>query len=407
MVKSDHRPIIVNTSGVIGQFPGRERPRRFEARWLKQDGPKLMTKVNVVHKDMHVWDREVLKKPAQHMKKLKRELEILRCGSLTDESIAAQKEILLRLELLLEQEEIIWVQRARANWLKHGDRDTSFFYQHALARRKRNLVKGLVDDRGLRHEDIGEMNVVVRDYFTNLFTSEVYEVDHKVLEDVNCRVTSDMNQILLAPFSREEAKKALFSIGDLKAASPDGLHAIFFKRFWNMLGDELIDEVLHAVNNATIPEGWNDTTIVMIPKVDNPDRVAQFRPISLCNVVYKVIPKVLSSRLKVILPDIISHHQSAFVLGRLITDNILLAYECIHTMKKKKGKRKLCAVKLDMHKAYDRVEWIFLEKIMIKLGFDQIWTKLIMACVRSVKYKVRLNSVETDTIIPTRGQWQG
>jgi len=141
-----------------------------------------------------------------------------------------------------------------------------------------------------------------------------------------------MNQLLLAPFSREEVKKALFSIGDLKAPGPDGLHAVFFKRFWNMLGDELIDEVLHDVNSATIPERWNDTTIVMIPKVDNPDKVAQFRPISLCNVVYKVISKVLSSRLKIILPDIISHHQSAFVPGRLITDNILLAYECIHTI---------------------------------------------------------------------------
>jgi hypothetical protein len=102
-------------------------------------------------------------------------------------------------------------------------------------------------------------------------------------------------------------KKALFSIGDLKAPGPDGLHAIFFTRFWNMLGDELIDEVLHAVNNETISEGWNDTTIVTIPKVDNPDRVAQFQPISLSNVVYKVISKVLSSRLKVILPYIISH----------------------------------------------------------------------------------------------------
>ena len=118
-----------------------------------------------------------------------------------------------------------------------------------------------------------------------------------------------------------------------------------------MLGDDLTDEVLHAINNADIPEGWNDTTIVMIPKVENPDKVAQFRPISLCNVVYKIISKVLSCRLKVILPDIISHHQSAFVPGRLITDNILLAYECIHTMKKKKGKSGLCAVKLDMHKA--------------------------------------------------------
>jgi len=72
-------------------------------------------------------------------------------------------------------------------------------------------------------------------------------------------------------------------------------------------------------------------------------------------------------------------------------------------MKKKKGKRGLFTVKLDMHKAYDRVEWIFLEKIMIKLGFDQRWVKLIMACVRSVKYRVRFNSIETDTIIPTRG----
>jgi hypothetical protein len=235
----------------------------------------------------------------------------------------------------------------------------------------------------------------------------VHEVDQDVLRDVNRRVTTDMNHLLLAPFSREEVKKALISIGDLKALGPDRLHAIFFKRFWNMLGEELTDEVLNAINNSTILEGWNDTSIVMIPKVENPDKVTQFRPISLCNVVYKVISKILSSRLRVILPDIISHHQRAFVPGRLITDNILLAYECIHTMKKKKGNRGLCAVKLDMHKAYDRVEWVFLEKIMLKLGFDQRWVKLIMACVKSVKYRVRFNSVESDTISPTRGLRQG
>jgi hypothetical protein len=137
--------------------------------------------------------------------------------------------------------------------------------------------------------------------------------------------------------------------------------------------DDLVEEVLGAINNATIPMGWNDTTIVMIPKVDEPEKVTQFHPISLCNVVYKVISKMLAYRLKSMLPEIISDSQSAFVPGRLITDNILLAYECIHTMKKKKGSKGACAIKLDMHKAYNRVEWVFLEKIMSRLGFDHRW----------------------------------
>jgi len=253
----------------------------------------------------------------------------------------------------------------------------------------------LIDDNGVKHEDASGMKDLVQSYFTNLYTSEVNHLGPEALSDVGRRVSNEMNNELIAPFTREEVKASLFSIGDLKAPGPDGLHAIFFKRFWNMLGEDLEKEVLDAINSAGIPEGWNETTIVLIPKVDSPEKVTQFGPISLCNVVYKVISKILANRLKKILPYIVSYYQSAFVPGRLITDNILVAYESIHAIKKKQGRRGLCAVKLDMHKAYDRVEWIYLKQIMLKMGFHPQWVDIIMSCVTTVKYNICFNGMET------------
>jgi hypothetical protein len=94
-------------------------------------------------------------------------------------------------------------------------------------------------------------------------------------------MTGEMNSRLCAPYTREEVKKALFNIGDLKAPGPDGLHAIFYKRYWSLIGEELTDEVLSAINSGAIPEGWNITNVVLIPKVDNPVSITQYRPISL------------------------------------------------------------------------------------------------------------------------------
>jgi hypothetical protein len=134
----------------------------------------------------------------------------------------------------------------------------------------------------------------------------------------------------------------------------------------------------------------------------------KLRPISLCNVVYKLISKILANRLKSILSEIISPNQSAFVPGRLITDNILLAYECTHFLKSKwKGKYCYAAIKLDMSKAYDRVEWLFLEKMMRKMGFAEDWINRIMLCVTLVSYQVRVNGSLSDVIVPERDLRQG
>ena len=114
------------------------------------------------------------------------------------------------------------------------------------------------------------------------------------------------------------------------------------------------------------------THICLIPKVKSPQKVTEFRPISLCNVVYRLISKILANRLKRVLDVVIDELQSAFVLGRLITDNVLVAFETMHCIdQRKKGKKALMAIKLDISKAYDKVEWVYLETMMRKMGFHE------------------------------------
>ena len=148
--------------------------------------------------------------------------------------------------------------------------------------------------------------------------------------------------------------------------------------------------------------------VVLIPKVKNPNRIKDLRPISVCNIIYKLVSKVIANRLKLILPAIILENQNAFVPGRLITDNILVAYEVSHyLLNKKKGREGVAAVKADMSKAYDRVEWSFVRAMLTKLGFSNAWVELIMKCITSVRYQIKVNGELTQQFCPLCGLRQG
>jgi hypothetical protein len=156
------------------------------------------------------------------------------------------------------------------------------------------------------------------------------------------------------------------------------------------------------------PHDINKTYLVLIPKGKNSSSPKDFRLISLCNVVMKIVTKVIANRLKATLPDVIDIEQSAFVQGRLITDNALIAMECFHWLKKKrKGKNGVMALKLDMSKAYDRIEWSFVNQVLISMGYPIKLVELIMRCISSVTYQIIINGQPSKSFRPERRLRQG
>ena len=151
-----------------------------------------------------------------------------------------------------------------------------------------------------------------------------------VLECIASKVTEGMNDTLCAPFSEEDVSNDLFQMGSLKAPGTDGLPARFFQRNWAVLKSEIIAVVLEFFKSRDMPDGVNDTAIVLIPKIPFQKELKDFRPISLCNVIYKIVSKCLVNRLRPMLAELISENQSAFVRGRLISDNSIIAFECLH-----------------------------------------------------------------------------
>ena len=147
----------------------------------------------------------------------------------------------------------------------------------------------------------------------------------------------------------------------LKASSPDGMPPIFYWNYWDKIVVDVAQAVLTWLNLGTIFPSLNHTYITLIPKVKCLQQVMEFRPIALCNILYKLVLKVLANKLKKFLPNIISDSQSAFQSDKATSDYILMAFESLHHMKHTKvGKSGFMAMKLDMSKAHDHVEWIFL-----------------------------------------------
>ncbi|XP_012847426.1 PREDICTED: uncharacterized protein LOC105967373 [Erythranthe guttata] len=423
---SDHIPLLIEwRSAIIAQQGGRNRGFKFEAMWLKSEECEQIIRENwhanvsqqtsldqwsnLEHCKLGLlrWSRVSFGCVRDRIRKLKEKIVKLKKRVLTAETKSEIHDLSRELDELLDKEEVMWRQRAKAHWMREGDKNTKFFHAKASSRRRKNTIAGLCNSEGVWCEREADIEKIVSDYFSDIFTSkdQPTSVMEEVLDAIEPRVSDTLNRILLEEYTVDEVKKALDGMQPLKSPGPDGFPVVFFQRFWSVVGSDVSKWVLALLNRRELPRAGNYTHIVLIPKCDNPRNMTQFRPISLSNVVYKIASKAIVNRLKPHMNSIISDSQSAFVPSRLISDNILIAYEVVHYMKRSTAEH--MAIKLDMSKAYDRIEWSFLRGVMSRLGFHSNFIDLVMLCVSTVTYSFVLNGRSFGFLAPERGLRQG
>lgn len=248
----------------------------------------------------------------------------------------------------------------------------------------------------------------VNDYFRSLFSSSSPRDFEEELRAVPKCISGEMNTQLWRPVLELEIMDAAFQLGDLKAPGPDGFSGILYQKNRSIIGSSVCKAVKCFFEWRFILKEINQAFIALIPKIQNPAEVSHFRPISLCNFLYKIIAKSLPNRLKSILPCLISLNQAAFVPSRLIQDSIVVVHEAFHYLNCKwRGNQKDEALKIDLNKAYDIIEWDFLIATIERMGFDRRWVDLIFQYISSVSFRVLINGEPSLPFRQQRGLRQG
>lgn len=290
--------------------------------------------------------------------------------------------------------------------MKEGDTNTAYFLALVRQRRSANFISRTKDGNGIWLEKLEDIQLSAENFFFELFQADRSIGPFQSLPSELPQITSENNGTLQALPSMEELRTIVFSLDSESTAGPDGFGAGFYQSCWEIINIDLLEAIHDFFKGAHLPRGFTMTSIVLIPKVIGASQWKDFRPISLCNVTSKIISKILANRLNDILPSIISHWQTGFVPERSIADNLLLAQELISEIDRKLESPNLI-LKLDMEKAYDRVEWPFLLSMLRTFGFCEWVVDLFYRILSNNWFSVLINGQASGFFRLSRGVRQG
>ncbi|KAJ0434139.1 putative RNA-directed DNA polymerase [Helianthus annuus] len=295
------------------------------------------------------------------------------------------------------------VQKARVDWTKYGDENTSFFHKLVKIKTAKKRISSIVID-GERFSDPMQMKEAIRLAFKRKFDEPMKRRPSLIVTEFKKLSLSEARR-LTTRFSEEEIKAAVWGCGGDKSPGPDGFTFKFLKKFWHLLKNRFFEMMAQFYDTGRISRGCNSSFFTLIPKVNDPQSLSHYRPISLIGIIYKVVAKTLANRLKGVIDSVSSTTQSAFVAKRNIFDGPIIVSEVVSWAKKQKTE--ILLFKVDFDKAYDSINWNFLLNNLKMMGFPKRWRKWVEACLVSGKASVLVNGSPSKEFSIKRGLRQG
>ncbi|KAL9243847.1 hypothetical protein vseg_017686 [Gypsophila vaccaria] len=419
---SDHLPLLMKFEDRGGATYSRENRFKFEAAWQNHSDFKhclaeswdtnansWQENIKSCSDSISLWARTVFQSIIRRKKRIQarlngiqKRLELGWNGYL----VKLEKDLRLEFDDILREEELYWRQRYKGQFIVHGERNTRFFHLSTILRRGKNRIIGLIDSDGVWIDDEGKCLYLAREHFRDLFSCD-NNFQGANFTPASFRTCPIALQKLADDLTDDEISEAVHQMGSFKTPGPDGFSPIFYQQNWNVVGSLVCSMVRTAFISNELPRDINHTLIRLIPKVSNPERIVDFRPISLLNVSLKIITRVLVNRLRPMMDDLIAPTQASFLPGRGTTDNILLVQEVMHSFKLKHGSSGYMAIKVDLSKAYDRLSWSSIKDMLCSIGLPDDRVTLIMNIVSSASFQILWNNTSSEVFYPTRGLRQG